>query len=182
MTWAFASRNRYTPGSSGTARSRCLTASSSVTATSRILGRGVKLPAVSTPAGNLPTPPPTQITGQQTEPSTAVPHTPGLPMTTVQPGQTNTLAIISLVAGVGSFFAHVIPGVGGFTVAVVAIVTGYMARNQIKQTGEQGMGLATAGMVIGIVHIALIVAVIVGIFILVFIFGIAMLGLSRSSS
>jgi len=103
-------------------------------------------------------------------------------MTTVQPGQTNTLAIISLVAGVGSFFAHVIPGVGGFTVAVVAIVTGYMARNQIKQTGEQGMGLATAGMVIGIVHIALIVAVIVGIFILVFIFGIAMLGLSRSSS
>ena len=103
-------------------------------------------------------------------------------MTTVQPGQTNTLAIISLVAGVGSFFAHVIPGVGGFTVAVVAIVTGYMARNQIKQTGEQGMGLATAGMVIGIVHIALIVPVIVGIFILVFIFGIAMLGLSRSSS
>ena len=97
-------------------------------------------------------------------------------------GQTNTLAIVSLAAGVGSFFAHVIPGIGGFTVAVVAIVTGYMARNQIKQTGEQGMGLATAGMVIGIVHIALIVAVIVGIFILVFIFGIAMLGLSRSSS
>ena len=97
-------------------------------------------------------------------------------------GQTNSLAIISLVAGIGSFFAHIIPGVGGFTVALVAVITGYMARNQIKQTGEQGMGLATAGMVIGIVHIALIVAVIVGIFILVFIFGIAMLGLSRSSS
>src|SRR2546421_8165055 len=179
MTCAFASRNRYTPGSSGTARSRCLTASSSVTATSRILGRGVKLPAVSTPAGNLPTPPPTQITGQQTEPSTAVPHTPGLPMTTVQPGQTNTLAIISLVARVGSFFAHVIPGVGGFTVAVVAIVTGYMARNQIKQTGEQGMGLATAGMVIGIVHLVLIaLGVIALILIVVFGVGIAFLGIA----
>ena len=102
-------------------------------------------------------------------------------MTTVRPGQTNSLAIISLVAGIGSFFAHVIPGIGGFTIAVVAIVTGYMARNQIKQTGEQGMGLATAGMIIGIVHIALILAVVIGIFVLVFIFGIAMLGLSRSS-
>ena len=135
---------------------------------------------MSTPAGNLPTPPPTQITGQQTEPSTAVPHTPGLPMTTVRPGQTNSLAIISLVAGIGSFFAHVIPGIGGFTIAVVAIVTGYMARNQIKETGEQGMGLATAGMVIGIVHIALIVAVVVGIFVAIFLFGIALFGISAT--
>lgn len=95
--------------------------------------------------------------------------------------QTNSLAIISLVAGIGSFFAHIIPGVGGFTVAVVAIVTGYMARNQIKQTGEQGMGLATAGMIIGAVHIAIIVLVVIGILLLVFVFGIAMLGLSRSS-
>ena len=39
-------------------------------------------------------------------------------------GQTNTLAIISLVAGIGSFFAHIIPGVGGFTVALVAVITG----------------------------------------------------------
>src|SRR5256885_13453130 len=139
------------------------------------------------PPSDVPPPPratpQTQIVGQQTAPSTAVPHTPGLqPQGVGVAGQTNSLAIISLVAGVGSFFAHIIPGVGGFTVALVAVITGYMARNQIKQTGEQGMGLATAGMVIGIVHIALIVAVIVGIFILVFIFGIAMLGLSRSSS
>jgi hypothetical protein len=143
---------------------------------------------VSTPSGDLPPPPPaapthapTQIVGQQVEPSSTVPHNPNAPMIAAPSTQTNSLAIISLVAGIGSFFAHIIPGVGGFTVAVVAIVTGYMARNQIKQTGEQGMGLATAGMIIGAVHIALIVLVVIGILLLVFVFGIAMLGLSRSS-
>ncbi len=71
-------------------------------------------------------------------------------------GQTNTLAIISLVAGIGSFFAHVVPGVGGFTVALVAVITGHLARGQIKKTGEGGMGMATAGLIIGYVHLALI--------------------------
>ena len=130
---------------------------------------------------STPEHPPTQITGQESQPATTVPHTGDAPQWQTKAGQTNSLAIISLVAGIGSFFAHVIPGLGGFTVALVAIVTGYMARNQIKQTGEQGMGLATAGMVIGIIHIALIVGVVVLILVLVFVFGIAMLGLSRSS-
>ncbi len=82
-------------------------------------------------------------------------------MQTVNPGQTNSLAVISLIAGIGSFFAHIIPGLGGITVAIIAIVTGYMARNQIKQTGERGMGIATAGMVIGIIHLALIALVVI---------------------
>jgi hypothetical protein len=69
--------------------------------------------------------------------------------------------VVSLVAGIASFFGHVIPFLGGFTLALVAIVTGHMARNQIKQTGEAGMGLATAGLVIGYIHVALIAAVFV---------------------
>ena len=94
-------------------------------------------------------------------------------------GQTNSLAIISLVAGVGSFFAHIIPGVGGFTVALVAVITGYMARNQIKQTGEQGMGMATAGMIIGIVHLVLIaLGVIALVLIVIFGVGISFLGIA----
>ena len=94
-------------------------------------------------------------------------------------GQTNSLAIISLVAGIGSFFAHIIPGVGGLAVALVAVITGYMARNQIKQTGEQGMGMATAGMIIGIVHLVLIaLGVIALISIVVFGVGIAFLGIA----
>ena len=120
--------------------------------------------------------------GQQTAPSTAVPHTPGLqPQGVGTAGQTNTLAIVSLAAGVGSFFAHIIPGIGGFTVALVAVVTGYMARNQIKQTGEQGMGMATAGMIIGIVHMSLIVLGVIAL-IMIFIFGIALFGIAASHS
>jgi hypothetical protein len=96
-------------------------------------------------------------------------------------GQTNTLAIVSLAAGVGSFFAHIIPGIGGFTVALVAAITGYMARNQIKQTGESGMGMATAGMIIGIVHMVLIVLGVIAL-IMIFVFGIAILGIAASHS
>jgi hypothetical protein len=54
---------------------------------------------------------------------------------------TNTLAILALV------FA--------FVFAPAAIVMGAIARRQIRRTGEQGMGLATAGFVLGIVFTAL---------------------------
>ena len=50
---------------------------------------------------------------------------------------TNTLAILALV------FA--------FVCAPAAIVMGVVARRQIRRTGEQGQGMATAGLVIGIV-------------------------------
>ena len=143
----------------------------------------------STPSDIPPPPPlsqpaasPTQIAGQQSAPSTAVPHTPGLQVQGAGiAGQTNSLAVVSLVAGIGSFFAHIIPGVGGFTVAVVAIVTGIMARNQIKQTGEGGMGMATAGIIIGAVHIGVIVLGVIAL-ILIFVFGIAMFGIAASHS
>ena len=89
--------------------------------------------------------------------------------------RTNSLAVVSLVTGIASFIAHIpIPGFGGFTVALVAVITGYMARNQIRQTGEQGMGMATAGMVIGIVHLALIGLLVIVLLVLIFGLGIAL--------
>jgi hypothetical protein len=96
--------------------------------------------------------------------------------------QTNSLAVVSLVAGIGSFFAHIIPGIGGLTVAVIAVITGYMARNQIKQTGEQGMWMATAGMIIGIAHIALLVVGVIVVLFLIFVLGIALFGAAAHSS
>jgi hypothetical protein len=146
-----------------------------------------KLGAVSTPPSELPGPPPaqpsgspTQIAGQQVVPSTTVPHGPSGPIYTPAANKTNSLAIISLVAGIGSFFAHIVPGVGGFTVALVAIVTGYMARQQIRASGEQGMGMATAGMVIGIIHLALLGLLILFLIFLIFVMGVTLFGLSRS--
>lgn len=72
----------------------------------------------------------------------------------------NTLAVVSLVAGIASYVF--VPVIG----ALVAIITGHMARGQIRQTGEQGGGFALAGLILGYVHFA-IVALVVGLILLV---------------
>jgi hypothetical protein len=71
---------------------------------------------------------------------------------------TNTLAIISLVAGIAGFV--VVPLLGG----IAAVITGHMARGQIRQTGEGGNGLAVAGLILGylnVVFFALLALVII---------------------
>jgi hypothetical protein len=140
---------------------------------------------MSTTPGDLPPPPPqtgspTHIAGQEVAPTNPVPLGPSGPIYTPSAaGRTNTLAVVSLVAGIGSFFAHIIPGVGGFTVALIAVVTGFMARRQIKETGEQGMGMATAGMIIGAVHLALLVLLVIGLIFAIFVFGAVLFGMHR---
>jgi hypothetical protein len=69
-------------------------------------------------------------------------------------GQTNTLAVVSLVSALVAPFAH-FTGIGGLTLTIVSIVTGHMARRQIRQTGERGDGFALAGLIISYVHLAL---------------------------
>ncbi len=70
-----------------------------------------------------------------------------------QPGyastsQTSTMAIVSLVSGILSWV--IFPFIG----AVVAIITGHMARSEIKSNpGMQGDGLAVVGLVLGYLHI-----------------------------
>jgi hypothetical protein len=118
----------------------------------------------------------TQIAGQQSVPTTAVPPAPAGLLYSPARAQTNNLAVVSLVSGALSFFAHIVPVLGGFGVAIVAIVTGYMARKQIKQTGEQGMWMATTGIVIGFIHIALIVFIVLLLLFIVFVLGVALFG------
>lgn len=67
---------------------------------------------------------------------------------------TNTLAIVSLVAGVLGFVPFPHPFIAG----VVAIITGHMARGQIRRTGEGGLELATVGLILGYAHLALSLA------------------------
>ena len=73
---------------------------------------------------------------------------------------TNTLAIVSLASGVVSWFLA--PIVGG----VVAIVTGHMAKAEIRRTGEEGDSFATIGLVLGYLHLAVVV-LLLGILVLV---------------
>jgi len=88
---------------------------------------------------------------------TTVPQTPGLAGYTSSTGRYNTMAVVSLVSGLLSVFGHIaIPGLGGGVLAIVAIATGFIGRGEIKRTGEQGMWMSTLGIVLGIIHIALI--------------------------
>jgi uncharacterized membrane protein len=58
-----------------------------------------------------------------------------------QPQKTNLLAILSLV--------------GAFVFSLAGLVLGIIALKQIKQTGEQGRGLALAGIIISSISIVI---------------------------
>ncbi len=66
------------------------------------------------------------------------------------PARTNPMAVASLACGVGQPFT-------AFLSTIPAIVLGHMARREIRRTGEDGMGLATAGVVLGWTGFALLV-------------------------
>jgi Domain of unknown function (DUF4190) len=74
----------------------------------------------------------------------------------------NTWAIVS-----ASFAASTVLG-SWFFGGIVAVITGHVARHQIKQTGEAGGSLALAGLIAGYVAVGLTVAFI-GAYILFFV-------------
>jgi hypothetical protein len=62
---------------------------------------------------------------------------------------TNVLAVVSMISSILGFFA--IPIVG----SIAGVVMGHIARKQIVQTGEQGAGMAKAGLIVGYVGLGL---------------------------
>src|SRR6266542_6267788 len=78
------------------------------------------------------------VTGVQT---CALPISFGVPpqyqVQYVMPRRTNGLAVASLACGIGQLFFW-------FLAAIPAVVLGHMARRQIRQTGEDGAGMALA--------------------------------------
>lgn len=110
-------------------------------------------------SGGAPTPPPAPPAGWEQQPAYGAPP-PGYgqppPGWGQQPGwgpsgaarPTNTLAIVSLVLI--------------FTITPAALVTGIIARKQIRETGEAGDGMALAGIICGAVSIVLVVLMIIG--------------------
>lgn len=84
--------------------------------------------------------------------------------------QTSTLAIVSLIFGVLGW--TLLPLVG----SIVAIVTGHMARGEIRRDPErlQGDGLAVGGLILG--YVALALAILAGLIFVLFFGGMIWLG------
>jgi uncharacterized membrane protein len=76
------------------------------------------------------------------------------------PSPTNGLAVASLACGLAQF------AFGPLT-TIPAIVLGHVARHQIKRTGEQGAGMALAGLLLGWAAVALGVIAILAVTLLV---------------
>jgi hypothetical protein len=67
--------------------------------------------------------------------------------------QSSTLAIVSLIAGIVSWI--LVPLIG----AIVAVITGHMAKSEIRNSNGRltGDGMATAGLILGYIQIGLTV-------------------------
>ena len=129
-----------------------------------------RLVAMGTPPADLRSgPPATQVVGLPSSPSTVVPTGGGLgPGSTLVGGRRmNTLAVVSLVTALVAPFGH-LTGIGGLALILTSIVTGHMARAEIRRTGEEGATLALIGLIISYVHIAIAALVII------FLFGLVM--------
>ena len=61
---------------------------------------------------------------------------------------TNGMAIAALVCGIGQLLV-------GFPASIAAVILGHMARRRIRETGEQGDGMARAGLILGYIGIVL---------------------------
>tara|TARA_B100000378_G_scaffold222820_1_gene186372 strand:+ start:941 stop:1333 length:393 start_codon:yes stop_codon:yes gene_type:complete len=97
-----------------------------------------------TPPGTYPPPAP------GTHPGGYAPAYPAYPTYPTGP-RTNSLAIVSLIASISAFV--VLPFLG----SLAGVITGHMALSQISRSGEQGRGLALAGLIVGYVGLGLVV-------------------------
>ncbi len=93
-------------------------------------------------------------------PTPGAPHATPAYATAAPP--TNSNAIVALILGIGSLL---VCGLAG----PVAVIVGQRARREIRQTGEQGDGMALAGVITGAIATALIAIGIVALIIIVII-------------
>jgi hypothetical protein len=75
------------------------------------------------------------------------------------PRSTNGLAIASLICSLAAFACGIS--------AIAGIICGFIARSQIRRSGENGGGMALAGIIIGFAVVALVVVYIVAVVLVV---------------
>ena len=62
--------------------------------------------------------------------------------------KTNGLAIGALVTGIAALPLSFCYGVGGILAGLVGAILGHVARRQIRERGEDGGGMALAGIIV----------------------------------
>ncbi|MDP9797947.1 hypothetical protein J2S43_006459 [Catenuloplanes nepalensis] len=87
---------------------------------------------------------------------------------------TNSMAIAALILGIASLFTCQLVGIG-------AIICGNRARNEIRGSGEEGDGMALAGLILGWVSLAILVLVSLFMIAYFVLFGAALLNAPASS-
>jgi len=105
------------------------------------------------PGGSVPPPPPPAYGAPQAAPG-APQAAPAYGQAAPAYGQptgakTNVLAIVSLIASIAGIV--IAWGIG----SIVGIICGHISLSQIKKTGEEGRGLAVAGLIVGYIGLAL---------------------------
>jgi hypothetical protein len=89
--------------------------------------------------------------------------------------RSSTTAIISLIGGIAGF--TVLPFLG----SIVAIICGHMAKSEIKKSAGMvgGNGMATAGLIMGYLGIALGVCLLCVLVVLPLVFGISLFSIGN---
>jgi Domain of unknown function (DUF4190)/Domain of unknown function (DUF1707) len=82
-----------------------------------------------------------RLTADLPAPFVALPPVPAGPWSQAAQ-RTNGMAIAAIACGFGQLLV-------GFPAGIAAIILGHKARRQIRQTGEQGDGLALTGLILG---------------------------------
>lgn len=97
-------------------------------------------------------------------------ESPSYPPPVAPATQTSTMAIVSLVSGIVSWFA--LPLLG----AIVAVITGHLAKKEIRNSLGRltGDGLATVGLVLGYLQLGLTVLGICAAVVAAVVFGISL--------
>lgn len=85
-----------------------------------------------------------------------------------QQPKTNTLAIVSLICAIGGLIVGIAAPIGA--------ILGHVALKQIRERGEQGEGMAKAGIIVGWILTALMVLAVCGVI------GIAILAASAEAA
>lgn len=122
------------------------------------------------PGGYAPPPAPYGAAGYPAPPYTTPQGGAGY----AAPPKTNVLAVISMIASIVGVVG-ILPIIG----SIAGAIMGHISLGQIKESGEQGRGMALAGVIVGWAGLGIVILIIAAI--LLFIFGVGAIATTQYS-